>query len=310
MTAMDIFEKCTNFILISSRAEVAGFECNLRMPQRVFAMITGVIPPPYERLSELGSDLEALYHTIVMDFLSPLRIVVGHHGFKKEKTLREHVYKLLSNARNNGNGLGVSLFPQLTLGGRFSLVKGNGLPYMCSLSKGMWPFLLSSRANPMLLLLESVWTKLDTLFNLGAFSDDLEQERLNPCLFARAVKKDSLYGWEYRFEDIPESALLAAGPTRQWVPVKLTEVEAIIITLLLKGRDVVTTSKDFIALASSHGTASDELIGKLLDTHLVARQNDRLVLIPEDCAMVITPDGTFAAENNAGLLTSWSLKSN
>ena len=123
--------------------------------------------------------------------------------------------------------MGVGSFPQLIVGGSFSLVKANGFPYVTKLIDGMWPFLLSSRANPILLLIELIWTRLDYMFGAESlYSDDLEGEQLNPCLLAKAVRGADMCGWQYVYKDISEKMLASRGEFVAWEPAKLSNAQA------------------------------------------------------------------------------------
>jgi hypothetical protein len=247
-----------------------------------------------------------VYHTLIMEFLSPVRVVIGHHGWKKESTLREHIYGLLTKHKDNTQGLGVGSFPQLIVGGSFSLVKANGFPYVTKLIDGFWPFLLSSRANPILLLLELIWTRLDYMFQVGSlYSNDHDIEQLNPCLLAKAVRRHDLCGWQYVFKELSEKTLASRGESIAWEPVRLSDAQASVIHLLCVGRDVMTTDHGFLKLASQDDQTIDEFVSTLIETGLVAKDRNRLKLTTMQCEMVVTPDGIFAAENNAGQLTAW-----
>ena len=279
---------------------------SLQIPRRIFAQISGVIPPPHSKVEQLSFELEMIYHTLVMEFLSPVRIVVGHHGWKQEVTLREHIYGLLEKRKDTPQGLGVGSFPQLIVGGSFSLVKANGFPYVTKLMDGMWPFLLSSRANPILLLIELIWTRLDYMFGLeNLYSNDHDEEQLNPCLLAKAVRKEELCGWEYQYNVVSEKTLASRGEFVAWEPARLSDAQASVFHFLCAGRDVVTTDHDFLELASQDAQTVEEFVLSILETGLVAKDGNRLVLTTMQCDMVVTPEGIFAAENNAGQLTAW-----
>ncbi|MBA3966912.1 MAG: hypothetical protein H0X47_14300 [Nitrospirales bacterium] len=150
------------------------FKFNIEIPRQVFARITGMVPPPHTNVEILSFEFEMIFHTLIREFLSPVRIVIGHHGWKQEVTLRENIYRLLQKCKENPQGLGVGSFPQLIVGGSFSIIKANGFPYVTKLIDGMWPVLLSSRANPILLLIELIWTRLDYMFGIkNLFSDEI-----------------------------------------------------------------------------------------------------------------------------------------
>lgn len=90
--------------------QARNVKVDLRIPRRIFAQISGVAPPPHTEVEQLSFDLEMIYHTLVMEFLSPVRIVVGHHGWKQEVTLREHIYGLLEKRKRHSSRLGSGQF--------------------------------------------------------------------------------------------------------------------------------------------------------------------------------------------------------
>jgi hypothetical protein len=245
-----------------------------------------------------------------MEFLSPVRIIIGHHGWKKESTLREHIYGLLSSHKDNPQGLGAGSFPQLIVGGSFSLVKANGFPYVTKLIDGFWPFLLSSRANPILLLLELVWTRLDYMFQVGSlYSNDHDIEQLDPCLLAKAVRRQTLCGWEYVFRDVPEKTLVSRGESVAWEPVRLSNAQASVIHLLCAGRDVMTTDHGFLKLASQDEKTVNDFVTTIVETGLVAKDRNRLMLTTMQCQIVVTPEEKKRGHSEFRKVTSPTFRS-
>lgn len=287
--------------------EAERVSISIRLPNRIFSQMTGVVAPPPERIAELPFDLEMIYHTIVSELLGPVRIVVGHHGWKKEKTLRDHIAKLLENRLENPHGMGVGSFPQLIIGGEFSLVKANGSPYVPPLVKGMWPFLLSSRHNPLRILLELVFSKLDLMYGTNLTEDDsVEQEAMSVCLRARAVQKDDRSGWEYIYDDLPERTLKERGEAYVWEPAELTAKQFHVINLLCRGASVRDDDPRFIEYATPEPGGIDAFVNSLVATQLVAKNGPEMTLTTIECIAVITPEGKFVAgENNAGQMNYW-----
>jgi len=287
--------------------EAEGVKVNIRWPNRIFSQMTGVVAPEPQRIEELPFDLEMIYHTIVSELLGPIRIVVGHHGWKKEKTLRDHIAKLLENRLKNPQGMGVGSFPQLIIGGEFSLVKANGCPYVPPLVKGMWPFLLSSNHNPLRILLELIFSKLDLMYETNLTDDDsVEQEAMSPCLRARAVQKDGRSGWEYIYDDLSEKTLRERGETYAWEPTELTTKQFHVINLLCRGASVREDDPTFIEYVSKEPGGMDAFVNSLIATQLVARNGPELALTTIECTALITPEGKFVAgENNAGQMNYW-----
>lgn len=287
--------------------DAKGVDFNIRWPRKAFSQITGLVAPEHSKVEELPFDLEMIYHTLISEFFGPIRIVVGHHGWKKEKTLRDHIAKMLENRLTNPAGMGVGSFPQLIIGGEFSLVKANGFPYTPSMTKGMWPFLLSTSHNPLRVLLELVFSKIDALYSTSLTEDDsVEHEAMSSCLRARAVDYGERKGWEYMYDEISEKSLKKRGASHVWAPAELTSAQFSIIHRLCKGDLVIIDEPDFIEFVSTEPGGIDGFVNSLLATQLVAIKENHLVLTTIECITLITPQGKFVAgENNAGQMSYW-----
>ena len=287
--------------------DAANKKFNLSLPRRIFAQMTGVVPPPHEQIDSLPFDQEIIYHTLVCEYLSPIRIVVGHHGWKKEKTLRDHICKLLEERTENPAGMGAGSFPQLIIGGEFSIVKLNGLPYVGILIDGMWPLLASTSHNPLRVLLELLFTKLDFMFSKNLASDDsTEQEAMSSCLRAKAVKREQIQGWEYAYDDLSSSTLKDRGANVHWVPVELTSAQFTVVNLLCNGNEIDINDPKFVEFANQEPGGCLAFVESLAKTRLIAIDGSKLQLTTIECQAMITPDGKYmAGENNAGQMSIW-----
>lgn len=277
------------------------------VPRRIFAQITGVVPPAHESVSSLPFDLQMIYYAIIVEYISPIRIMIGHHGWKKERTLRDNFVKLIQDRQSSPRGMGVGSFPQLVIGGEYSLVKANGFPYVTSLIDGTWPFFASTRCNPLRLMLELIFSKIDFMFGTDlAHDNDLEQEALTSFLRAKAVQVGDHAGWGYTYDLIEERSLTERGGTFIWRPAEISSAQAAIFHALCNGEDVDVTEEAFRLVAEREGGTTEAFIEALVSTQLIARDGDRLELTTTGCAVVAAPDGKFyAAENNTGQLMPW-----
>ncbi len=138
---------------VQSDDENAKF--NIGPARKAFSEATGIVPPEHSKVEALGIYMEMLYHTFVMEHLSPIRIVLGYHGFKKESSLREALVSFIEENQMT-HGFGVGSFPQLIVCGNYSLIKMNGYPYSAPMDSEFWNFFASSNANPILLILEFI----------------------------------------------------------------------------------------------------------------------------------------------------------
>lgn len=81
----------------------------------------------------------------------------------------------------NGNIWRITSMPSLIICGNNSIVKTNGMPYAIKLEvDGEFTWMASYRRNPIVLLLELLWTRLTYQYGLstGIFGDELFDEGL------------------------------------------------------------------------------------------------------------------------------------
>ena len=275
---------------------------------KTFSQLTGIKAPNYHDRESLSKDNELIYTTVFMEQLMPVKIVLGYDGFGSEYGLREGLIKFLEN-EGKGYGYGVPAFPQLIICGNHSLVKANGRPYTIPMQGEYWDFMCSSKANPVLLMLEFIWTKLSLEFDVGMpWGDDLEQEGLNEFLKAKPVIVEEQGGWMLRYESLSQKSLESRDAVINWQPVEVTSTMFAIFTRLSE-ESVDTTEGDFIEFVSKEAESVDGFIESMVSTNYVALDGEVLNLITEKLALAALPDGRFvAAENNSGRLEAWLAK--
>ncbi|MFH9962797.1 DUF6602 domain-containing protein [Streptomyces mirabilis] len=133
---------------------------------RTFAEMTGRIAWDVDGPAVLPYEEEAVFHALLLEQVSAIRVILGMHGFKSERAFRSSMIEYLE--QNIGSaGFGPTYFPQLIISGVYSLVKTNGRPFMVPLVDGWWPFYFSTPENPLRLLLEFIWTRLDEMYGFG-----------------------------------------------------------------------------------------------------------------------------------------------
>jgi len=162
-----------------------------------FAKLTGIYLQNYDDVHKLPEALEYIFHTLVMDHLSPVRVVFGYDGFVDEYGLREGFTKYLETHGSGRHGFGPGSLPTLVICGQNSIVKMNGYPYTTRIdSDGWWTLLASNAENPLRLLLELIWTRLSFAIEMGMPPDDtLQDETLHRLLSARLARAgDKLAG--------------------------------------------------------------------------------------------------------------------
>ncbi|MGH4018640.1 MAG: DUF6602 domain-containing protein [Pseudonocardiaceae bacterium] len=93
-----------------------------------FAETTRRVAPRYEDLGDLSVEEQMIFHALVIEQTSIIRIVLGLHGIKSELAFRKALVELLR-ANIGINDYSPGCFPQLIISGSYSLAKANGRPY-------------------------------------------------------------------------------------------------------------------------------------------------------------------------------------
>lgn len=274
---------------------------------RTFAEMTGRLAWDLDGPAALPYEEEAVFHALLLEQVSAIRVILGMHGFKSERAFRSSMIEYLES--NIGNiGFGPTCFPQLIISGAYSLVKTNGRPFMAPLVDGWWPFYFSTPENPLRLLLEFIWTRLDEMHGFGheLWGEDLETE-VGRCLLSfRAASVDGKKGWQVRAHEFDDEALNEMPVTEQWSPEFLGEEEFVLLTRLCQGKEVRCDDPEILSWLESCGVEFDDVRNRLLETRLVASSGKELKLITKKCQLAILPTGEYvAAENSTGRLDRW-----
>lgn len=297
-----VLENYSQYVLSGAN----GRTYNISSVERAFANITGIIPPEHKNASNLPNHYEMIYRTLIVEFFSPVRIILGYHGFKSEFALREALINFLND--NLGQwGFGVGSFPQLIICDKHSLVKLNGQPYNAPMRDEYWDFYVSSRTNPVRLILEFIWTKLSRQYNMGGlWGEDLDAETFNVLLSGKIKQVDDKTGWDYHHTVIKDEILSVEPDSVPWEPCYLSDTQHVIISRLCNGETERIDDPSLIKYLNDKGENIDEFVKYLQMTGLVALDGKELKLTTEKCECLILPNGKFvAAENNTGRLSRW-----
>jgi hypothetical protein len=190
------------------------------------------------------------------------------------------------------------------------MVKANGMPYTSLAERGEWAFYCSTKANPLLLMLEFIWTRLNEEYGIiGLWGEDLELEVMHAYFSAHVQEQDGKFGWAITYCSGADSELNSLPVAEEWMPTFLTSHQAAIIAALCKGKSVNFSEPSLLDWLTSEGINPSEFWERLLDTRLVAANGTALELVTESCVVSALPDGQFvAADDNTGRLTRWMAK--
>ena len=272
-----------------------------------FRGITRRLLPEHKKVEELPYHLEMIYHVLVAELLQPLRIVFGYNGFASELNLRESFYNFLSKNLFQ-RGYGPASFPHLIIGGKYSLLKLNGMPFSVPMENDYWEFYGSSKENPLIFLLEFIFTRLTYLHEIGivGYGNDLKSENVNRFLSAKCITKGSLSGWDYRAPKASKAALDYDLEPEEWCPVKLDQCQFTLVNELCKDKEIDLNEESLQKYVSDHSYTIDSLVDSLKKKNIATVENDKLVLLTDECLCCILPNGNFVAgENKSGRMMKW-----
>lgn len=275
-----------------------------------FAQMTGVVAPTYDRIAEMPFDMQMIYHTLVMEQLSPIRVVLGYHGFKSEFAFRNALIKFLGK-NLQVKGFGIASFPHLIISENYSMLKFNGQPYCPKLRKGRWDFYGSTNDNPVLLLLELIWTKLEQEYHVGGFwGEDLEVDNFHILLSAKAKETKDKAGWDYQWTNLTDEELRESMGKDPWEPTTVNVYQFGILNRLCNNEEITINDVEILEWLKKEGQNPKQVFSELIETGLVALDGDRIKLITKRCVCaIVPPDGQFvAAENSSGRFDRWFSK--
>ncbi|MEK4407565.1 DUF6602 domain-containing protein [Bacillus sp. FSL L8-0642] len=266
--------------------------------------------PNYEDIVSLPFHEQMIYHSLLMEETLPVRIIFGYYGYKSEFSLREAFYKFISD--NMGNkGFSPVTFPDLIICGNSSLIKLDAMPYPGFIDdKNFWNFYASSKQNPLLLLLEVIWTRLSYKYKIDSsiFGDDLESETFHPFISGKAIEINGKMGWECRYKYISQENLNDDPIKFNWEPEELTEHEVFIINWLCQHGVLDVNRPIFQNMLSSQGLLLEDVILGLNEKGLTYFHNGEFRLLIDECQIVIVDGKWYAAENKTGRLKRWLMK--
>jgi len=285
-------------------------QINMRLLRDAYKSIARSELPIEEELDSLPFKKKMIYDLLVVENLLPVRIVFGYEGYSSEFNLREAFIKYLE--ENIGNkGFGPISFPNLIVCRNYSLIKLNGMPYADFEGENDFYHIYSSYSNnPILLLLELIWTRLSYKYGINSsvfFGNDLEQEVLHRFIECKPVKEDSISGWVYNYYSANNIDLEHLPDKKSWHPVILNDTQFTIINELCNRGEIDLGEDEFHKFIEEKEGNFKDFIKDLEKTGLIyIDPNEKLKLLTNELQTAIVPDlGFIAGENNSGRFTRW-----
>ncbi|MCU5493495.1 hypothetical protein OCB70_14025 [Bacillus cereus] len=271
--------------------------------------------PNYENVASLPFHEQMIYHSLLMEETLPVRIIFGYYGYKSEFALREAFYNFISDNSEGTEQKGFSpvTFPDLIICRENSLIKLDAMPYIGFIDNNdYWNFYASSGNNPLLLLLEIIWTRLSYKYNIDSsiFGDDLEFETFHPFISGKAIEINGKIAWDCRYNYIGQENLNHNPIKFEWEPEELTEQEASIIYWLCQNGVLNINMPDFEKWLSKEGMILEDLVLSLKEKGLAYFNNGEFKLLTDECQVVSVNGKLYAADNKAGRLMNWLMQKN
>jgi hypothetical protein len=285
----------------------AGGQPNMSLMAEAFARLTGHYPLNGHAVDALRHELSGIFHTLVVEHLAPVRIIIGYEGYTDEFSLRNGLFKYLKDDMATSAGFGIGSLPDLIVCRRNTLLKMTGRPYVSPMVDSWWLALVSNSENPLRILIELIWTRLSHHFQQPFPADDtLQMERLAPVFSTRIVERDGRIGWEYQFHDLTRKQLAAIEPT-SWKPAAIDEHDCIILLQVARLGELDARDEAFRQFAINKGVDPDRLIARLVKRRMLAWSDDHTVRLITTAPFVtdFTPDGCMLTTNETDLLELW-----
>ncbi|MEV9651271.1 DUF6602 domain-containing protein [Bacillus aerius] len=274
--------------------------------------------PDYNDLGNYDLFIQQMYHTLLLETITPLRVVFGFYGYTTMKSLRKGFTNYLkanvsTDSEHLIKGFSPYSFPNLIFTRDSSLIKINGIPYAPTIDeKGYWDCYTSSNNNPLFHFLEMLWTRLSYKHGISSdiFGEDLEIEGHYRFLKTRPISWNGKTGWEFEYLELPNDFELEEEPMYiDWQPAELSEPEHLIIVWLCNDNTINTNSEIFKKLIQQYNLDESDFLAELKDKKLIFKDsNNELKLLTDECIAVIKDGKFYAGENRDGRMNRWMLK--
>ncbi|MCM2130038.1 DUF6602 domain-containing protein [Larsenimonas rhizosphaerae] len=260
-----------------------------------FSQLTGkAAPTHYMGIHELPESEGMLFYALVQEFFAPVTIIHGYSGYTTERGIRKAFLDIIEEKKaEDGIGVGIPTIPSLVTSGNYSLIKGNGLPFLGVCQDNKWAPVLSTRYNSAKLILELIWMKISVRLNIKMpYDDGLYMENLEPLLVAEAMREGDVAGWMYNSIE-PSEKFLKRNDDRLWSPVTIGKPEVSAINLMAFKGGYLQLDKDLDEyLKGKYEISVEELKDTLISTRLFMLFDGYIRPIHSQIHMITCDDGS------------------
>lgn len=278
------------------------FIVNGKLSKEQINMVNGSLKSLYKnREFDNNDEFSMLLETIKLDAQMPLRFIIGYNSFNSEYLLRTNFLKEIKKQLENGkySGNGPFRYPNLMICGQYCIIKGNGMPYGSALTYGIWKFLMTSPLNPLIFLLEILFTRLSYLFEnfpKDVFNDYYEESPIHPLIDITAVKEQG--AWGIMPVDLEKTFLDAQTPelrTRQ--PIEIDECLFAVFKMIENKGHICLDDEQFINYISEFNYSKEQFINHEAIKRFTYFDNNRIYQSTQNLYLFIIPDGRSFAIN-------------
>ncbi|QLG87944.1 hypothetical protein HQ393_06520 [Chitinibacter bivalviorum] len=285
-----------------------GFEPDISRAAKYFSQITGVAAPKtYSDIHNLSREHGVLFYSLVQEQYAPISIIHGYGGYKREEGIRSAFMDILDSIKNDASlNVGYPGIPTLVTSNQFCIVKGNGSPFIATRSDGSWVALLSSRHNPLQMMLELIWSKISQHFDVSMpWGDDLDFENLSPLMLAKPIEFHGKIGWFFESLEYKEASL-NRDAVKKWDPEKLDAAGMTLVNhMFFYGGQLLLdeSMKDYIQ--KEHGLSLDSVVNNLILTMVFAKDGDYLFPVNNSTMILPNDDGTGYLATDKNRFDAW-----
>lgn len=275
----------------------ASGKANLRRMLKTFSQGTGIYVENYADGETLPDDLSKfLFHYLVCELVQPLQIIFGFEGYADEKALREGLAHLIEEGAKQPPIYSPFTLPTLVVCRQNSVLKLNGFPYVSPMRGGWWQVLASNSENPLRILIELIWAKLENRF-FTVFPEDnnLQMERMALLAQVQVIPRGGdKFTWIFEFIDAPQASLEALPP-QLWSPHELDMHELVMAQTAYNAGSIDIRDEEAMSYFTKDGGDPKTILQKLVDLRLLSLDGE-FIGRPAHSELLISLDreGMFA----------------
>lgn len=284
-----------------------GYLPKIDSARKHFSQLTGrEAIEKYEQINSLSPEDGVLLYSLVQEILAPVTIIHGYSGYKKESGLRGAFGDILQERFERGDhSFGVLSLPSVVTSNEFSLVKTGGLPFIVPNENSEWVSIISTRFNPLEVILEVVWSKISSYFGVAMpWDDDVYMNNISPFMLAIPKAQGDQLGWKYETIDWNEKKLLR-DDDNTWSPDFLNCAQMSILRLMAAYGQFDISFENENYFKETYDVDLKTEIAALISTRMFMMSDDSIKPINQHTLFLDGEDGTGYVANDIDRFNSW-----